>query len=76
MTLAAGLILETAVPVLAWMIMGLTGLLAAGCGNEQLLFHSTSHFNAYGILARGLMLPTFVVGQLQGRRTDAGRLGT
>jgi hypothetical protein len=53
----------------------LTLWLCLGCGNEQLLFHSTPHFNAYGVLGRGLMLPAFVVGKLQGRRTDAGRLG-
>eukprot|EP00730_Choanoeca_flexa_P006856 TRINITY_DN12235_c0_g1_i7.p1 TRINITY_DN12235_c0_g1~~TRINITY_DN12235_c0_g1_i7.p1 ORF type:complete len:909 (+),score=232.46 TRINITY_DN12235_c0_g1_i7:26-2728(+) len=46
-----------------------------GCGNEQLLFHSTPASNGYGILSRGLLQPTLVVKGLQGRRTDAGRLG-
>lgn len=49
----------------------------AGPGaNARLLFHATRSSNAFGILARGLLLPRIVTSQYGGTRRDAGMLGS
>ena len=47
----------------------------AETGNRQLLFHASRFSSFYGIISRGLQLPSVVVDDLGGQRSDAGMLG-
>ncbi|XP_032219397.2 protein mono-ADP-ribosyltransferase PARP4 isoform X2 [Nematostella vectensis] len=46
-----------------------------GLGRQKLLFHASRVRNFVGILSRGLLLPTIVVDDFGGQRSDAGMLG-